>query len=75
MHSRLAGMQCKGCKSEFLLDKYYEIICTNCGLCDSIERTKNRTEDVSIINVNDKTTSIGDKPTIESFGCVEITNT
>jgi hypothetical protein len=37
----LLGKRCQGCKSVALLDEVYQIVCTECGLCDSLESIPN----------------------------------
>jgi hypothetical protein len=33
----LLEQRCQGCKSQALLDERYQVVCTQCGLCDSFE--------------------------------------
>jgi hypothetical protein len=37
----LLGKRCQNCKSVALLDERYQVVCTECGLCDSLESVPN----------------------------------
>lgn len=37
----LLGKRCQSCKSVALLDEGYQVVCTECGLCDSLESVPN----------------------------------
>jgi MinD superfamily P-loop ATPase len=37
----LLGKRCQNCKSVALLDEGYQVVCTECGLCDSLESVPN----------------------------------
>ncbi len=45
-------LRCSGCKSEALLDEDYQIVCTNCGLCDSTELIPSLESDCKTMNVD-----------------------
>ena len=54
------AQQCKGCKSRFLLDEHYQVVCTGCGLCNSTEPTPTMdgiTELISLVDISTKPTA------------------